>query len=118
MYHSELAFQLAAYFLLKEGGSMSALKLMKLMYLTDREYLIKYGWLLTGDVYISFPHGPALSQTLNSLLGLDNNWNEMIEGIRDYSVELKNPNLSVIHPDCLSKASRQIMDAFMRSMGI
>lgn len=118
MYHSELASQLAAYFLLKEGGSMSALKLMKLMYLADREYLLKYGSLLTGGVYMSFPHGPALSQTLNAtLLGLENNWNEIIEDIGNYSVGLKNPNLSVIHLDCLSKASRQIMDAVYEKYG-
>lgn len=86
---------------------MRALKLMNLMYLADREYLPKYGSLLTGDVYMSFPHGPALSQTLNAtLLGLENNWSEIIEDIGNYSVGLRNPNLPVLHLDCLSKASR------------
>ena len=91
---------------------------MKLMYLADREYLLKYGSLLTGDVYMSFPHGPALSQTLNAtLLGLENNWNEIIEDIGNYSVGLRNPNLSVIHLNCLSKASRHIMDAVYKKYG-
>lgn len=112
MYHSELATQVAVYFLLREGGDMNTLKLMKLMYLADRDYLLKYGSLLTGDAYASLPHGPVLSQTLNAArLGISHDWNNMIEDVGGYSVGLKNPDLSVDDLDCLSKASTEILDS-------
>lgn len=118
MYHSELASQIAAYFLLKEGGSMRTLKLMKLMYLADRDYLLKYGSLLTGDIYASLPHGPVLSQTLNSArLGLDSVWNEIIQDIGNYSVGLKNPHTSICDLDRLSKAIRNILDSVYQQYG-
>ena len=118
MYHSELATQIAAYFLLREGGTMATLKLMKLMYLADRDYLLKYGSLLTGDAYASLPHGPVLSQTLNAArLGIDQNWNGMIEDIGGYRKKKKNRDISVDDLDCLSKASTGILDSVYDEYG-
>lgn len=118
MYHSELATQVAVYFLLREGGDMNTLKLMKLMYLADRDYLLKYSSLLTGDAYASLPHGPVLSQTLNAArLGIDHYWNNMIEDIGGYRVGLKNPDITVDDLDCLSKASEKILDSVYDKYG-
>ena len=61
--------QMAAYFLYKRGGRMSHLKLMKLLYLADRESLRLYGLSMTGDCLVSMPHGPVLSMTLNLMDG-------------------------------------------------
>jgi len=44
---------------------MSYLKLIKLLYIIDREALLRWGRPLTGDRYVSMDHGPVLSQTLN-----------------------------------------------------
>ncbi len=42
---------------------MGYLKLMKLLYLSEREYLSLYGKTISGDKFVSMPHGPVLSQT-------------------------------------------------------
>lgn len=65
MFCEKKVAQMAAYLLLKSGGRMAYLKLMKLLYLSDREYLIKYGDLMSGDKLYSMKLGPILSETLN-----------------------------------------------------
>jgi uncharacterized phage-associated protein len=55
--------QIAAWFLDQAGGSMEILKLMKLLYLAERETLGAFARPLTGDRMVSMPHGPVLSQT-------------------------------------------------------
>ena len=47
----------------QQEGRMSYMKLIKLMYLIDREALIQWGWSLTGDQYVSMKHGQVLSVT-------------------------------------------------------
>lgn len=44
---------------------MSYMKLIKLLYLVDREALLRWGRPVTGDRYVSMDRGPVLSQTLN-----------------------------------------------------
>jgi hypothetical protein len=49
------------------GGRMNYMKLLKLMYLVEREALIKKGYLVTRDRPYSMKHGPVLSNTLDLL---------------------------------------------------
>jgi uncharacterized phage-associated protein len=59
----------AAAFLLKlRGGKMSYLKLIKLLYLADREALSRWGFSLTNDTHVSMPHGPVVSNTYNLMI--------------------------------------------------
>jgi len=71
MFNSTTAMAMTAYFLSKQSGAMSKLKLMKLLYLAERGYLLTYGGALTGDRLTSMPQGPVLSSTLSFLNGLD-----------------------------------------------
>jgi uncharacterized phage-associated protein len=57
--------QAAALLLRLRGGRMSYMKLIKLLYLLDRGALLRWGRAVTGDQYVSMPHGPVLSQTLD-----------------------------------------------------
>ncbi len=57
--------QAAARLLELRGNPMSYLKLIKLLYIIDREALLRWGRPVTGDRYVSMDHGPVLSQTLN-----------------------------------------------------
>ena len=57
------AAQVAAFFLKEEGGSTEILKLMKLMYLAERESIKTYGELITGDSFCAMEYGPVLSRT-------------------------------------------------------
>jgi len=49
--------------LLKQGGSpTSYLKLIKLLYLADRDALLRFGRPITTDCYVLTSQGPSLSQ--------------------------------------------------------
>lgn len=55
--------QVAALFLSKNGGKMNYTKLIKLLYLADREALSLWERPLTGDSYVAMGKGPVLSKT-------------------------------------------------------
>ena len=56
------ATQAAARLLTLRGGSMSYIKLIKLLYLADREALIRWGYPITTDCYVSMDIGPVVSR--------------------------------------------------------
>jgi hypothetical protein len=64
-FNEEKATQMAALLLQLAGGRMYYLKLMKLMYLIDREGLLRWGWSMTNDAYTSMDNGLVLSRVLN-----------------------------------------------------
>jgi uncharacterized phage-associated protein len=55
----------AAVFLAEHGGRMPYMKLIKLLYMAERESLRKYGRPVFGDRYFSLPHGPVVSGVLD-----------------------------------------------------
>lgn len=65
LFNEKRTTQAAAFFLFKAGGKLPVLKLMKLLYLAERESYRQYGEPISGDNLVSMPHGPVLSQTLN-----------------------------------------------------
>ena len=85
--------QLAGLILKMRGGTMHYMKLIKLMYLTDRAALLIWGRPLTYDSYVSMPHGPVLSATLdliNEQPDDDSPWGRLIARASDpYCVTLK-----------------------------
>ena len=54
--------QMAAFFADSEGGEINVLKLMKLLYLADRESMRRHGHSISNDDMFSLPHGPILSK--------------------------------------------------------
>lgn len=56
------ATEAAAYLLRLRGGRMSYMKLIKLLYLADREALLRWGRPITTDRYVSMDHGPVVSR--------------------------------------------------------
>jgi uncharacterized phage-associated protein len=89
-YRSEKAAQVVAAFLLNGGGKMDKLKLVKLLYLTERESAQHRGRPMLYDEYYSLKHGPICSSSLNGLNGgLDVNvWSRYIakDGRKDVYV--------------------------------
>jgi len=63
------AAQAAAHLLERHGGTLNYMKLIKLLYLADREAFLSRGAPITGDKLFSLPHGPVLSRTLNLIKG-------------------------------------------------
>jgi len=64
-FNEEKTTQVAALFIKKAGGELNYTKLIKLLYLTDREALRLWERPLSGDSYVSMPKGPVLSITFD-----------------------------------------------------
>ena len=56
-------------YLLSRLGTTDKVKLMKLVYLADREHFIRHGYPITGDAPYAMPHGPVPSATLDAVDG-------------------------------------------------
>ncbi|MDR2100115.1 MAG: SocA family protein [Campylobacteraceae bacterium] len=67
MFEIKKMLQVIAYLLSLNNGKMNFLKLMKELYLIDRESIAERDTSISGDVYFSLPHGPVLSATKNLL---------------------------------------------------
>ena len=88
------ATQAAAQLLHLRGGKMSYMKLIKLLYLVDREALLSWGFPVTTDSFVSMDKGPVLSQVLNLITeGEGPNehgiWSTYISAPEGYDVSLK-----------------------------
>lgn len=90
-FNDRKAAQIAAFFARREGDRIAVLKLMKLIYLSDREHMASYGYPILYDRLVSMPHGPVDSITLNLLDGniQSSNWDQLISDRADHSVSLK-----------------------------
>lgn len=62
------ATEVAAFLLKMRGGRMSYLKLIKLLYLADREAFKRWGFSITNDRYVSMQHGPVVSNTYDLMV--------------------------------------------------
>lgn len=88
---------------------MPHLKLIKLMYLADREAMRNTGFPMTGDRFVSMPHGPVLVNTLNHInddaFSTEGGWDTWISDKANYEVAL----LRDATPDALDHLSRADM---------
>jgi uncharacterized phage-associated protein len=108
-FDSEKVTEAAALLLNLRGGRMHYIKLLKLLYLADREALQEWGIPISHDNYVSMDHGPVLSQTYNLIRdGASEFWSEHISPpFGDWEIELKGP------PPARRKLSRA-EDALLR----
>ena len=88
--------QAAARLLTLRGGRMNYMKLIKLLYIVEREELLSWGRPVTADRCVSLPKGPILSQTLNLINegptpGTPSTWAEHISQPENYEVRLLSP---------------------------
>src|SRR5678809_1346585 len=60
-FNEEKATQAAAQFLALAGGRLNYMFLIKLLYMLDREALLRWGRPVTNDHYVSLKYGPVLS---------------------------------------------------------
>ncbi len=120
MFSEHKIAQMAAYLLNRRGGTMSHLKLMKLLYLADREAMDRFGMPITGDHMVAMPHGPVLSMTLNHM---DGNVESSPGGWDEWISDKENHELSLRHAaereqlDELSDADIEILDAVWGRFG-
>jgi hypothetical protein len=92
--------QLVGKLITLSGGQINKMKLIKIMYLIDREALIKWGEPVTGDRMVSMPYGPVLSTTLDLLNFGDALMPDIFEGepIWDRFISERNHTVSLKEP--------------------
>jgi uncharacterized phage-associated protein len=118
-FREDKATQAAAKLLRLGGGRMSHLKLIKLLYLVERESLTRFGAPLTNDNYVSMPHGPVLSATLdriNERESYENGyWDTHISPKTNHEVSLRDP--AVVPSDQLSRAEEDLITEIFQRYG-
>ena len=113
--------QMAAYFIHLEGGNMSILKLMKLLYLSERESLKEYCMPMTGDHAVSMDLGPVLSNTYNlanntSIYSAEDGWNSWMAPREGNDICLKR-SICTDDLDELSKADIKVLKNVWNEFG-
>lgn len=119
MFSEEKAAQVAAYLLQKRGGKMSYLKLIKLMYLADRESMAEYGFPISDDAWFSMKLGPVLSNVLELVQGGGHTgvWERWISCAPDYEVAIACPEAGRDDFDELSDADLEVLDQVWQQHG-
>lgn len=120
MFCEERVAQMAAYLLSKDGGRMPYLKLMKLMYLSDRESMDRFGESLSGDLMVAMPHGPVLSNSLDLMNGTEKGeegWNRWICNAGRYDLALQRNEIARDDFDELSDVDLSILEKVYRAFG-
>ena len=112
------ATQAAALILKLRGGKMSYMKLIKILYLVDREALLRWGRPVTNDSIVSMDRGQVLSRTLDLINeGSEPNhpsvWAEYISGTEGYDVALKKEAPT----DELSEAEERLIEELFAQYG-
>jgi len=112
-YNVRKAAQVVAFFAKKQGGSINVLKLAKLVYLADREFMSRYDCPILYDQLVSMEHGPVNSRTLNYINGCltdERNWDSLLVDREGHTVGLRNPQLSTDDLDELSEAEVEVLE--------
>lgn len=120
MFNERKVAQMAAFQLGKCGGKMPHLKLMKLLYLADREAMERYGVPISGDRIVAMPHGPVLSMTLNLMDGdvesLPGGWDSLISDKENHELSLRRA-ITEDDTDELSQADIAVLEAVWAKFG-
>jgi len=119
MFSEHKIAQMGAFFIDKEGGIMPHLKLMKLMYLSDRLSMDKWGYPISYDCMVSMPHGPVLSKTLEYINGDSRAqiWNKWVSDKENHKVALNKAPLKRGDLDQLSDAEITILTSVWAEFG-
>ena len=118
-YRDDKAVQIAALLLKKENSLMNYTKLIKLMYVIERQSIIRWGTPATYDQCYSLPNGPILSRTLDCINGttyaedISDQWNRYVKKYEQYKVRLlDDPGV-----DSLSRAEIKLIDEIYAQLG-
>jgi uncharacterized phage-associated protein len=112
------AAQATAFFALKAGGRINVLKLSKLVYLAEREFMARYDEPMFYDTLVSMPDGPVASITLNLINGNleDERWSEFVAKREGYDVKVV-AGMTIEALKHLSNADIKVLDALWGQFG-
>lgn len=119
MFSEPRVAEMAAFFLAKLGGRAKYLKLIKLLYLAEREAMAKWGDSMSGDNFVSMPHGPVLSITYDLIKGAGEKgsaWDQLIKDEENYEVSLR-AQVNIDDLEELSRAEIAILQAIFDQYG-
>lgn len=119
MFEQKVIRGMIAYFLAKNDGAMDKLKLIKLLYLAERAYLLKYHDTMTRDKMVSMPKGPVLSKSLDLINGIGDDahfgkYFRLAPNNRDVSLRMSEGAAAL---SALSKADARILQAVWNEFG-
>jgi uncharacterized phage-associated protein len=112
------ATQATACLLEHENRRMNYVKLIKLLYIADREALFRWGRPITTDCYFSMDKGPVLSRVFDLITegrepGIDTPWFEFISAPSNFEVSL----LKDCPKDELSQAEEALIAEIHKQYG-
>ena len=119
-YNIRKAAQVTAFFAIKQGGAIEVLKVAKLLYLADREFMSRYNFPILFDCFVSMPHGPVTSMTLNYINGMEeqrDHWEDFVVGRAGNKVGVSRQDMSVDELDELSDAEVHVLEATWDQFG-
>jgi uncharacterized phage-associated protein len=92
-FNFEKALQATGVLLGLDGDRMEYMRLLKLLYIADREMLAEIGAPITGDRVVAMVHGPVLSQVYDLIKGQAaraGEWEHYVRTVHHH-IELRNP---------------------------
>ena len=97
---------------------MSYLKLVKLLYLADREALNRWGFSITTDRYVAMEHGPVVSNTYSLMTSEEGEhafWSQYITPpLGNYEIALKS---EAVPDGQLSRAEQKLLTEIYGTFG-
>jgi len=123
-YEPRKAAQLIAYLIQKSGGkSLDFLKSVKLVYLSDRESVARFGFPILDEPRYSLPHGPINSETMDRMNGAFSDdaeaqeWLALLSDKADNKIGLTVEKISRDDLDELSDADIECANAVWEKFG-
>jgi len=118
LFNERTVAQMAAFFLDKNRGPMSVLKLMKLLYLAERESLSRDGSPICGDRLVAMQHGPLLSMTYALASGFEKGeeWSAWVADKENHDVSLEQ-SIGTESLDEMSASSMDILETIWSKFG-
>ncbi|MEH6476679.1 MAG: Panacea domain-containing protein [Sneathiella sp.] len=109
----------AAFFILKSNGTLNVLKLVKLLYLAERESMDRFDDPMFYDKFVSMDYGPVPSATRNLISGFVENehWNECISSRTGHNVGITSKDVTLDTLDELSRADEAILEDLWGKFG-
>lgn len=119
----EKALDVMYFFVNKVGGVITDVKLMKLMYFSDRKSLLETGFPITDDSYCIMNRGPILSSSLDHINHYTNEFSTLFEKPTHtyeggYPVQEINLKKEVTRQlDYLAEIELEILDEIFNKLG-
>jgi uncharacterized phage-associated protein len=111
------AGQIAAFFTNRQGGLINVVKLVKLIYLADRQHMALYEEPMFMDNFVSMRLGPVNSGAYECVNSGCEGWDEFISDRADHDVGLARPSMGDDDLDELSDADFDILNKIWDEFG-